>query len=173
MKPTTLLKEKTKAWAKEVEATLRLIDDRNHLRQHKPPRAYKWVAMPREDQLLSLLNWKVWTMRYKVSLDFVMTFVLQVYVDRRKPSKNPWTLNFGLPVPLVTGVSCRKRLEEEVARRFPNGENLKAAKCSEPSVVRGLNYEDLDEMNKKYDNVMRQRHKPVADIISRRAYRKV
>ena len=173
MKPEAMLDAAVRDWARQVEEHLRLMADRNLLLADEAPRKYRFVVMPNKDQLFHLLNWKVWSMRYKVSLDFIMTFVFAEYNDRRRPSKDPWTLSFGFPVQMVTGAACRRRLEEEVARLYPNGENYKAAKCAESPVIKRLNYSDPEKMMEQYGKVMRERHKnPLIQITSKRAYRK-
>ena len=168
------LKAACREWATKVEQGIKVVEDRERLRKNLPPIRYTMSFMPaREDQLLALLNWRVWSERYKVDLDFILTFVFKFYGNHRKPSRDPRILSFGFPLPLVTGAACRKRLEEEIARQYPNGENYEAAKARRFHPVRKLDYEDVDGMNSRYDAVMRDRHKvPLRDNVPTRAFRK-
>ncbi len=161
-------------WAEEVERTLLLVEDRKRLRANLPPAKWERVFMPTPDQRLSLLNWKVWTLRYHVSLDFLLTFFLRIYADQRKISRDHRTLSLGLPVSMVTGPGARKRLEEEVARMYPNRENRLADRSPFFLPVKRLAYDDLDQMTEKYGAVMLKRHKMTrTQTVPKRAYRKV
>lgn len=159
-----------------VEHALVIYEDQERMRLDKPPRRYRLVVMPqRQIDMVRMLNWKVWTMRYKIPLHFILTFVMRVYPDQRRASRDPMVLNFGFQTALVTGVAFRKRLEEEVVRRYPQGENYADARNPRRAhlPLKALNYDSVDEMAEKYDAVMRERHREsVKTAAHKRPYRR-
>ena len=68
-----------------------------------------------------MLNWKVWSMRYNVSLEFILGFLLQRYGYMRR--KKPPHLVIGLPTASITGESARDALERYVDDVYPGREN--------------------------------------------------
>ncbi len=158
----------TDAWIKEIQHALQLTEDRPRIERGLPPiRHPDGVAMPTlPRQRLALLNWKVWTLRYRVSPTFILEFVLRWYASRRK--RNSRALSLGLPVNLITGPGCRAHLEEEIRRTWPNGENR--VDTTEPELLPEI--KDGNPL-REYDRIMRQRHRDAAAApVPRRPYRK-
>jgi hypothetical protein len=108
---------------------------------------------------IQLLNWEVWSMRYHVSLDFILEAVLARFARHRKPPpKN--TLTLGISVTTLTGPAAKQAVLDSIHANFPNGENRKSVhqQLLPPSVL-GLKYDSPEEMVKRYDEMMTQRQR--------------
>ena len=110
---------------------------------------------------MRLLNWRVWSMRYGVTIEYVLDAVILTYGKTRKWSRREGELLFGFSVALVTGETMRERLEERVARDFPNDEHRKVATLRQARSA-SARYQTLEEMVKKYDAEMKRRQKEFA-----------
>jgi len=69
-----------------------------------------------------LLNWKSWSQRYAVSVDFILTTLLDYYGKRRQQRQGKVSL--GIATTSLTGTRAREIVEHEVAAQFPGGENF-------------------------------------------------
>jgi hypothetical protein len=172
-----LLNREMEAWNEQIIASLakaenQLLNEQRPEGEAPKQRTWRIMIIPdRPDQLFRLLNWKIWTMRYKVPLEFILMFILKRYSSHRKISKDPKVLTLGLPVVLITGVACRKQLEEHISKIYPNGENYQAARCPQPPIVTDL--PEDEDMVAAYNHEMLRRHKKALVVSSnRRHYRK-
>lgn len=79
------------------------------------------LGLAQRHQLLTL---KVWVTRYHVTLNFVLTVLLNHYkfLRRRYGSRH----NLGISMPVLCGQRSREILEEAIERHFPSGENVQA-----------------------------------------------
>lgn len=78
---------------------------------------------PTERDAFRLLNWKVWTLRYHVSLPFILNTLLPVFQRFRKKQSFARKKTLGVTVAALTGPRAQQILEQAVLREFPNGEN--------------------------------------------------
>lgn len=69
-----------------------------------------------------LLNWKVWSLRYGVSLHWIVDKILQYYSKAREARGAGNQLGIGIPA--ITGEKTQIWIQECVSREFPSGENL-------------------------------------------------
>ena len=115
---------------------------------------------------MQLLNWKVWCQRYHISLEFLLTFILRNYRFQRKASP-PAFITLGIPVATITGVTCRKRLEEELIRLYPNGENYRAVRSRQPPPLE-IPWDDPDQVAEAYNEEMLRWHRKALYTVKRR-----
>jgi hypothetical protein len=159
-------------WAEEVAATLPNVE--NNLLRSKNLPTVQWERRSlsiQTPQLMAIYNWKVWCSRYHVNLETLLTIIFSAYQYCRRNIKPP-CLSFGVSTALITGVACRQRVEEEIFKMYPNGENYTADLTVQP--VMSLNYENLDDMVDQYNQLMHQHHVDVATKKQsyRRAFRR-
>ena len=97
------------------------------------------------DADLRLLTLTVWSMRYRVSLVWLLDAVLTRYrTQRRLPIvKCPEELSLGLSASMLTGDAARSAVEERLAREFPNGENMKASRQASAPPMPDLDGDDF------------------------------
>jgi hypothetical protein len=88
--------------------------------EHALPRLVH-LALSRDDQWL-FLNWKSWRLRYAVTVDFILTTLLDHFNRIRQKTRG--TISLGVSVPLLTGPRAEEIIKTAVADAFPNGENL-------------------------------------------------
>lgn len=73
------------------------------------------------EDLLRYLNWKVWTLRYGVPLNWIVGHILQYFEKAREGKGN--TLGIGSAA--LTGATMEQFLREHLLQEYPNGENIK------------------------------------------------
>ena len=88
--------------------------------EHALPRLVH-LTLSRDDQWL-FLNWKSWRLRYAVTVDFILTTLLDHFNRIRQKTKG--TISLGVSVPLLTGPRAHEIIKTAVAAAFPNGENV-------------------------------------------------
>ena len=126
------------------------------------------VWLPNSDKArLALLNWKVWTLRYRVDLETLINIVLETHERRgRRWDPKGDTISLGHPISVVTGINARHLVEESVLRMFPNGENYKAASQppqAEPNEA--LAYGDERQLVEKYTESIGERRKSARETV--------
>ncbi len=120
------------------------------------------VGLPmRERDKLRLLNLKVWSLRHRVSVEYILDCVLTACKKIRKSPKPPLEASLGLNASAVTGAKAYKILLESLARDFPAGENLRATSQQASSVA--VEYSSLDGMVSGYASAMQARQRAFAE----------
>jgi len=80
------------------------------------------VILPsKANDRLRLLNLYVWSLRYAVTVEFLLRVLLDKYRNVRQPSNGFATL--GVRAATLCGVKSRQWVEDVVAKAYPNGEN--------------------------------------------------
>lgn len=148
-------------WLREIGDALVRIENRRRLEDGLgclPDDSFAWI--PEGDAAsLQLHNLRVWTLRYHVSLDFILEFLLRAYARRRKisPRLRPRDVMLGLPASLLGGEVAKRRLEEEIARAFPARENRPHANKERPLLpLRELSGEDDEDYVQAYSAIMKR-----------------
>lgn len=115
-----------------------------------------------------LLNLRVWCLRYHVSLDFILEFLLHHYfqnIRKASPYNNTKIIQLGVAIPALCGEASRHAIEQEILHRFPANENdhiyksqlfQKAADLKSPRLVAPT--DNLQEDTKRYLSTMRTRN---------------
>ncbi len=124
---------------------------------------------------LRLLNWRVWMKRYGVSREYIFDVAVKCYGKARRWSRNPNELLFGFSAQMVTGAAMRERLEEQIAKDFPNDEHRKIAQLKQARPLLET-YSSMQQMVDKYGAEMRKRRRafstPVREEPRERNFRK-
>jgi hypothetical protein len=141
-----LKEEIDEARAKVSRALLKWENGRrcNAQQPELPPSAQVWLPTG-PDADLRLLTLTVWSMRWRVSLVWLLDAVLTRYrTQRRLPVvKSPEELSLGLSASMLTGDAARSAVEERLAREFPNGENMRASRQPSAPPMPDLNGDDF------------------------------
>lgn len=74
---------------------------------------------------VKFLNWRVWGIRYSVTLDFILEVMCNYFKNVRARARkgNSKVITLGLPYTAVTGPKAREILVQAIAIRYPQGEN--------------------------------------------------
>jgi len=146
-------------WFQRIEEALPVAEN-NHRQENRMPRIeFTRVFTPGRCHGLRLLNWKVWCQRYSIDLELLLRILIRIYSFRRKPSRDPSVCTLGIPVAVVTGVTCRQRIEDELRKIFPNGENRQDRRDSvQLPVIKSIPYDNFSEMILRYGAEMKHRH---------------
>ena len=133
------------------------------------------VRIPKHQDLM-LYNFKIWMIRYHVSLDFILETLLRRWSVRR--ALHYGSISFGLPIPLLTSATACKIIEEEVLKAFPTGENIAIMNQPQPRLFRIGNFENTYQMIKEYGISIEKSRRDFEQQIeqrqrSRRNYRKI
>jgi hypothetical protein len=127
----SLLSVTTCQWITRVQEALLRMENCRRRETNRPlyPKDV-FVCVPfGPNAALLLLTLKVWTIRYCVTLDFLLdVLTLRFKNKRRYDPNNDRTLTLGLPAPLLVGTDARQCVEEAIVKAFPNGENYKMAR---------------------------------------------
>jgi hypothetical protein len=149
------------AHAESLRHALRAVENQQRAKNHLKPwprNTNLWISLGKK-AALQLLNLKVWSSRYYVSLEFILDVLLHRYRSQRRV-RDPNEISFGLPIPMLTGVRARQVVEETVAREFPNGENYKAPRTQFTPVSKlEADDESPDAMIKRYAKIMEARQR--------------
>ncbi len=100
------------AWHSEVEKTLSEIKER-HVR----------LSLNRRDQI-RLLNLKVWTVRYRISLRSILDVLLAAWSKKQYGGGL-----LGVRIATLCGVASRTILEKHVKELYPAGEQYASHRC--------------------------------------------
>jgi phytoene dehydrogenase-like protein len=106
------------SWLKKVEGAL--------ARYEQVPPGSVHLLLSDEHEFL-LMNWKSWSLRYAVSVDFILSTLLNYF--RRIRRQRPGSVSLGVSVPSLTGHRAQEIIEAEVAATFPDGENYTAQRA--------------------------------------------
>lgn len=90
----------------------------------------------REEDLLRYLNWKVWSMRYGVSLRWIIKQIMERNEYSRDSHRRAIT-SMGLKSVMITGKTTEVYIRERVLEDFPNGENLMAMRAQVKDRITG------------------------------------
>jgi hypothetical protein len=162
-----LLRE-THEWATEVEQALRIYDDEARAADGQPWQR-KMVSLPvKEKDLIRLLNWKVWTLRYGVCLQFIVDFVLKRH--NRDRILVPGVSTLGMTAARLTSPAIREELEAEIKRVYPNGENRLALAQAQPEPLPAFG--EGDDFTARYGAIMLERQRAYVTEKRERAYRR-
>lgn len=115
---------------------------------------------------LQLLNLKVWSERYAVSVEFILETLLDYYQHSRSYvcRDTARSIQLGISAATLCGIKSRQVIEEKVLKRFPVGENFRLQKQAtlerfwKLQPIERMSYKNLDEMVKSYSALMRERH---------------
>lgn len=165
------LQLETSRWNRNLKAAIARAENRERSKKGLPKTSLTaWLPEGPEANLY-LLNLKVWSVRYHISLDFILDTLFFCWRYRRKqPNANCATL--GLPAALIGGPVSRKYVEEAVCRTYPNGENMRSCKQPRPSApLRSEEFTSLDDFLRRYGKVMTQRQKEFSGKLSERSSR--
>ena len=90
------------------------------------PTAKVWICGNVENRL-RLMNWKVWSLRHHVSVEFILATLYKVW--RCSPKFCPdGSVSLGLSASAATGKRAREIIQDEVLRTYPAKENELLAK---------------------------------------------
>ena len=136
---SVLLNRELESWGREIAHALRKIADVD-----TGTAAY---AAFKRSNALRLLNWKVWSMRYHVSAEFILKTFYGYW--RTGPKSGGGQVSLGLSINAVTGERARHILEDQVKLAFPHGEHKQAARADtmERLVNLRMNGSDGNEMD--------------------------
>jgi hypothetical protein len=97
---------------------------------------------------LTLYNLKIWSMRYHVSLDFVLETLLRYWHKVRKTLRG--SISLGVSIGVFTGEKARLIVKEAVEKAFPDGENLKIKMQIQPRFYKINPSDNLDQWVREY-----------------------
>jgi hypothetical protein len=153
--------EKLKSWELRIALAVRHV-------AKVPPITKVWVCNNLESYL-RLMNWKVWSLRYHVSVEFILATLYRVW--RCGPKSHPnGSVSLGLSIPAATGKRAREIVQDEIIRAYPARENEQLAK--EEARRRWMNLKPVGGSN-YVKAVLNQRKRMEAKAASmhRRAWR--
>lgn len=132
------------------------------------------VKIPKHQDLM-LYNFKIWMMRYHISLDFILETLLRRWSVRR--TLHYGSISFGIAISHLTSLTARKIIEEAVLKAFPTGENIAIMNQPQPRLFRISNFENTYQMIKEYGIAIEKSRRDFEQQIeqrqrSRRNYRK-
>lgn len=155
----------------ELQHILRTLEAQEHNTSTQTTYKKRPVFLPvaRNSDLI-LLNLKVWTTRYCVSLQFILETLLHTFRHSRKPGKKT-SVTLGLPARTLAGLRAKKYLTQALAQSFPNNENYKSTVSQTLPPLEPFDCEDPDEFVKQYTKAIRAR-KPEA-LKYKRNFRKL
>jgi hypothetical protein len=162
LKTSRDLKDELREWNHKIEFAILNYENKIRHFQNKPPlRAEARVTVPSGALAqLMLYNWKIWTIRYCVSLDFIIETIFTRYDMMRLKSSSEAIVQFGLATNLVTGPKARQIVEEAVVKAYPNLENYRVAKQQMPPIpLKDLVYDTLEGFVSAYDKMMKRRQR--------------
>jgi hypothetical protein len=73
------------------------------------------------------MNWKVWSLRYHISVEFILATLYRVWRCGPKVHSNG-SASLSLSIPSATGKRAREIIQDEVVRAYPARENEQLAK---------------------------------------------
>jgi len=162
LKASRDLKDELREWNYKIELAILNYENKIRHSQNKPPlRAEARVTVP-SGALAQLMfyNWKVWTIRYCIPLDFIVETIFTRYDTMRLKSGSQAFVIFGLPTALITGPKARQIIEETVITAYPNGENYRVSKQQMPPIpLKDLVYDTLEGFVTAYDKMMKKRQR--------------
>lgn len=101
---------------------------------------------------LSLLNFKVWCLRYCVTPEFILEHILQRFRTVRQIARGmniPGTaIQFGLPAKVITGPIAHQYIEDMVNKLYPNDENRKSIMTPVPVITDPPDPKDFQSIDK-------------------------
>jgi len=158
------LDTESKKWHEKIVATLPRVENFLRFEQELPELEWNEIFVPSgPTHLMQFWNWKVWCAKHKISLDLLMTIILRYYRRRRMQSKQKFSLALGLPVKTITSRTCHAMLIAELAKIYPNNEQMKAARSTVSyQPVRGVDFgdgSDIEGALDQYTAIMLQRQK--------------
>jgi len=156
---------------KEIKrALLRVENQRLEVRDHPPyPKDVQIFLPDNREARLRFYNWKIWTLRYHVTMAFIVDVITFAFKNQRRFASSFDEIRFGLPTASVTGEKARRIVEDAILRTYPNGENLAMTRSPQFKPIRGLNYETLEEMVSHYRRAVdaRRRHAFKKEVYAR------
>ena len=111
---------------------------------------------------LRFLNWRVWQLRYAVSLDWIANAILEEYAYIRR-NRNA-TTNLGLPVVKVTGRDFQERLVARISKEFPDGENVAARRSQLKVAMLELPETIAEPKDEPFDNFVRRYQQQAVEV---------
>jgi len=114
-------------WRERLRKALLTLTNRKRRERNLPPLQHAHVHYRRTSDLY-LVNLKVWTLRYGVSVEFVLDAILKHYHNLQNDPKYrhrdpPDTISLHIPVSYLGGEKARQAVEDAVKAAYPNGEN--------------------------------------------------
>ena len=132
------------------------------------------VFPPRPD--ICLLNLEVWSRRYHVGVDYILSKLLDHYKYARRAY--PSAVALGIPAKMLCGLKSREFLEDHIQRDFPSGENYRMADSDLRSKIEDFPFfsetaggTNLDENVRRYITAIRDRRKAMDKRVKRYATR--
>lgn len=88
----------------------------------------KQLFYPKQDDQYRLLKLKVWSERHKVSIGYILSVLIPhfekiAYKHSRRPRERV-SKGIGTTIPILTGPTAENFLIEQIAKDFPDGENV-------------------------------------------------
>lgn len=154
-------------WRAILEKSLiRAENQRRKVFRHRSVHPHARVYLPLGGNAdLSLLNLRVWCLRYSVTAEWIVEQILAL--PGRQVSPDPRRITFGFPAARIGSASTREYIERRVVECFPNRENENALRVPPIPEIRVDRYDTLDAMVERYDKQARR----AQDVFGRRVKR--
>ena len=127
-------------WMRSARSWLTKVEQALARYEHVPPRSVNLFLS--DEQMFQLLNWKTWSLRYEVSVDFILTTLLDYYQKIRQLRRHH-AVTLGVGVAQLTGPRAQEIIEQQAAASFPDGENHAAARGELRSRMLGVRLEEF------------------------------
>jgi hypothetical protein len=166
------LRDTQYAWTREVSQAILRLENQRRREQHQPTISSEtYVEMPTGPKAsLQLMNLHTWSIRYCVSIEALLEILQRIYQNVYEYKDNG-TPGLHVPLALLTGPSARKRLEMELKRMYPNGENFQTASTPAMSFPE-IHSDTLTGFLHQYNQLMLERQSRPKTVL-KRPYRKV
>ena len=171
------MKECLSNWEESIRAAILSYENSQRKSMNEPLLDSHVRVMFQSDQrsLMRLMNWRVWSIRYCIPLDFIVTALLDRYRLQRKRSIDPDIVLLGMPVAMKTGARARQIIEDEVSKTYPDRENYRAMRQKTvPVPITKLEYETPEQFVDRYTKAIEEKRKEWQRTVGeKRRYRKV
>ena len=123
------------------------------------------------DADLKFITFIIWSLRYKVSIVWLLNVVLGRFRGQRRlpPVKSPEELSLGMPAALLVSDAARRVVEERLAYEFPNHENMISSR--QPRTPPMPDMEGVPDLVSAYVKAVRDVPRTIDAASPRRAYR--
>jgi hypothetical protein len=170
-----LFEETSKRWYERLRLALFQVENRRRTlldMSEFPKRTQVWIANSPQSRL-SLLNLKVWCLRYSVSPEFILDNLLDRFqnVRRLSPTDNTpgYPIKLGLPIGIITGPAARQYIERQVVIEFPNGENEKSLAVPATPPIKIKPYSTHEQMLQDYQEAITKARRQFDLAVQRRS----
>lgn len=145
----------------KIEKALLQIENRKRINSNQKPfpdDTRVFLAVGPNANLL-YLNLRVWSIRYCVSLEFILETLLDYFSFNRGYSRKRTSdeVRLGIPANLICGIRSRQILEDTIIQMYPDGENFRQMNQKPKIPIKPVKYDSLREMVSKYSKRMEKR----------------